>query len=160
MKLKMEKELTLVEELWGKKPKASLKNKILGLLDDLKLEQQIDWNSPPQLNPYSDAGLWQKAVELHQSPSYFDNIHTHLLFKDANRSLSLVWVKSFVPEEEHDYLQESFLILEGACVFYSNDVGIRYNTGDFVPVPNEKHRVEVTSAQPMKVVLQRLKVKA
>jgi mannose-6-phosphate isomerase-like protein (cupin superfamily) len=155
-----EKELVLAEKLFGKKPRKSLKNKVLQTLSNLQAEAEADLNNLPDLNRYSELSFWQNLVKDIAPPADFENIYSHIFKKTPQSVFCVVWVKNAIPQEEHHHLQEKFLILEGTCDFMLDNQSTPYGEGDFIEVPDAPHAVVVTSAKPLKFVIQRTKIAA
>jgi mannose-6-phosphate isomerase-like protein (cupin superfamily) len=155
-----EKELALAEKLFGKKPRKPLKNKVLQTLANLQAEAQADLNNVSELNRYSELNLWQNLVKDIAPPADFENVYSHIFKKTPQSVFCVVWVKNAIPKEEHHHLQERFLILEGTCDFISDNQSTQYGEGDFIEVPDAPHALVVTSAKPLKFVLQKTKIAA
>jgi Mannose-6-phosphate isomerase len=89
----------------------------------------------------------------------YDNIFLLPLYTDEKRELVIVWVKDFVPLEEHSDLDESFLILEGTVDCYIDDEVFHMIEGDFMRIPpGSKHKVVITSKIPAKAVQSRIAI--
>lgn len=155
-------------------PADSLKDRIKAKM--AKLNFQSKNRSPftvknlPLLS--SDANLldWEDALSKFETPAEFsdDGIHMIILESNETRDLMLGWSKEIIPEEVHDDLIESFIVLDGSCechIWRDDDPGfnkkVHMQTGDFLQLnPGESHDIITTSAVPVKAVLQRLKVRA
>lgn len=97
-------------------------------------------------------------IELKPTAAY-DNIFPTLLYGDEKRELVLVWVKDFVPLEEHPELDESFLVLQGTADCYIDEEVFHMVKGDFMRIPPEcEHKVMVTSKTPAKAIRCRIAI--
>jgi quercetin dioxygenase-like cupin family protein len=150
-------EEALLKTIFKQKPRNGLKNQILDILDNLALEENFDLNNPPLINQYSEMSAWQKATAEILPPAEFDNIHLHPLREDEKVHQFVAWAKINVPDELHNDMQESFLILEGSCRCQIGEQFFEYQAGDFFTIPLDTfHNLEVTSPQAVKVILQRV----
>jgi quercetin dioxygenase-like cupin family protein len=150
-------ETALLKSLFKQKPRNGLKNQILDILENLALEENFDLNNPPLINSYSELQTWQKATAEILPPDDYDNIHLHPLREDEKVHLFVAWAKMNVPDELHNDMQESFLLLEGSCRCQIGEQFFDYQAGDFFMIPLDTfHNLEVTSAQAVKVILQRV----
>lgn len=149
-------------------PPPTLKNKVLEKLNLLhkqsKERQQLDLHNLPLLQATSNWFDWKEVVKDIEPPDDFDDIYLHTLELNDTRELSIVWVREYVPEEIHENLLESFLILEGSCECEitapnGNTRMVRLGEGDFITMQTgETHNIKITSQIPAKAILQWLKV--
>ncbi len=167
-----ERALDLYAHAHAKDPSESLKERIKAKMAKLnhlsRNRTPFTLNNIPMLT--SDANLfdWEQAVAHIQPPVEYDNIHMEVLVSDETRDLLLGWSKEIIPEEVHDDLIESFIVLEGSCechIWRDDDRSfnkvVHMQTGDFLQLNiGESHDIITTSAVPVKAILQRLKVRA
>ncbi|QQS30312.1 MAG: cupin domain-containing protein [Sphingobacteriales bacterium] len=149
-------------------PPLPLKNKVLDKLRQLKQQTNarttLDINNLPLLSATSNWLDWKELVKDINPPDDFEDLYLHTLELNNTRELSVVWVREYVPEEVHEDLLESFLILEGGCECeITNSEGdtrtVRLSEGDFITMQiGETHNIRITSQQPTKAILQWLKV--
>jgi quercetin dioxygenase-like cupin family protein len=152
-------DLILAEKIFGKKPAAELKAKVMAHLFNLSMEEKSDKENLPLINKYSEANWWQKLVKDIAIPSDFENIYLHPLREESKIHQFVAWAKLGVPDENHPEMQESFLILEGACRCQIGSDFFEYQAGDFFEIPlHTDHNLTVISPQPVKVILQRVYV--
>ncbi len=146
---------------YARKPASELKHKILAhLKDSWAADNLVQSNELPLLTRNPDIEFWRKATAGIEHPK-FDNIHLHTLRKDDTVEISLVWLSGLVPDEHHDDLIESFLILEGVCSCLVGDEEVVLQAGDYLEMPlHMEHNVRAISQQPVKAVLQWLKIAA
>jgi len=143
------------------------------ILERLKQEQQSpsfmgnkEKNPFPLLGTYSKMEDWIPLIGDHPGPQEFDGIHMEPLYKDSRIELNLVWVKDMVPEEVHQDVMESFLLLEGSCSCTieqkdGNTRTVHMKPGDFLALElGERHDIRVTSPFPAKAILQWLSIAA
>ena len=140
--------------------------KILDRIEELKLETAS--LSQPALrasefigiSARSDLEKWQKLTACLAPPAHFGDIHSHELFDDGQRQLVVMWVKEEVPEEAHDDLNEKVFVLEGSCTCTVGGKEIDLSPGGFLEVPlYTDHSLRVTSEQPLKLIVTRVKLK-
>lgn len=111
------------------------------------------------ISKHTPAEKIEAVVKNLQPSADYDNIFPTVLYADDQRELVLVWVKKFVPLEEHPALDESFLILEGTADCYVDDEVFHMSSGDFMRIPPEsEHKVIVTSATPAKAIRCRIAI--
>jgi hypothetical protein len=155
-----EKEIELAIELFGTKPSKSVKTNLFSKLANFVVEDNFDVENPPFINKYSEIGVWQKGLAKIQPPQDYDNFYFTVLKETENRITCIVWTKNDIPEEAHIGWKESILLLEGSCDFKANGVVTHYEAGTYIDVPDTDHEVIVTSAIPLKFIVQRLKMVA
>ena len=151
-------------------PPASLRDKVLGKLADLKAQkknqQSYDLDNLPPLDGTSNWLEWEATVKGIEPPNDFENVHLHPLESNDQRELFVAWVKEYVEEEVHHDLLESFLILDGTCECHITDEAsntriVRMCQGDFITMQlGETHDIIVTSLKPAKAVLEWRKLAA
>jgi len=167
-----ERALDKYAHAYAKDPAGSVKDRIKAKM--AKLNQQSKNRVPftlkniPMLTPDANFFDWEQAVAHIQPPPDYDDIHMVVLVSDETRDLMLGWSKEIIPEEVHDDLIESFIVLEGSCechIWHEDDHSfnkiVHMQTGDFLQLNiGESHDIITTSAVPVKAILQRLKVRA
>ncbi|RZK81830.1 MAG: cupin domain-containing protein [Pedobacter sp.] len=90
-------------------------------------------------------------------PNEFDEVFAKILHHSQEAITAIAWIKHMAPQEVHDHEYEKFLILEGTCTIHIEDESHHLKPGDYLTIPLHKnHFVEVTSAVPCKVILQRI----
>lgn len=140
--------------------------KITTLNQQKKERQALDLQQLPLLEAASNWLDWQAAVAGITPPDDFSDLHLHELESNDQRDLFVIWAREIVEEEIHEDLLESFLILEGACECHITDTAgntriVHLRSGDFLTLPlGETHDLRITSLQPAKAILQRLKLTA
>jgi mannose-6-phosphate isomerase-like protein (cupin superfamily) len=164
--------LGLYANAYAKDPSAAVKDRIKAKM--AKLNHQSKNRAPftlknlPMLTPDANLFDWEQAVAHILPPMDYDNIHMVVLASDETRDLMLGWSKEIIPEEVHDDLIESFIVLEGSCechIWRDDDHSfnrvVHMQTGDFLQLNiGESHDIITTSSVPVKAILQRLKVRA
>ncbi|NOT36602.1 MAG: hypothetical protein HOP11_04435 [Saprospiraceae bacterium] len=161
--------LLLFAEAQSVAPPSELRDEILNKLKSLNNQKKnsirLHLNQLPMLDANSSWYDWQEAVAEIEPPEYED-IHLHTLEETEERTLFVVWVKEYIPEEVHHDLIESFLLLEGSCECHITDEAgklrvVRLGQGDFIEMQfGETHDIFITSAQPAKAILQWKKLAA
>lgn len=143
-----------------KSAKRIIKNNIL---DKLKLEKAKLIGKDQMLEEFigisrhSNVNKWEHLIKDIKPPVGFDDIYAKPLFLSENRELLLIWARELVPEEIHDDMEESFLLLEGTVDCYVNDEVFSMVKGDFMQIPlNAHHKVVVTSKTTAKAIRSRV----
>ncbi|MBX7241177.1 MAG: cupin domain-containing protein [Bacteroidia bacterium] len=143
------------------KPKSNVKEKLFSVLDNLEQEKNIDLQSPPQISRYSDPKLWATALKEVHAPDEYEGLYLHPLTEEGNTIMLVAFLKEVLPEESHDDMYESFMILEGTCTCYVGDDVIHLAPGDYLEIPlHVPHNIVVTSKTPVKAILQRIMIAA
>lgn len=145
---------------FSKKPSERSKSIIRNhILDNLKLEKTkligTDQMLPEfiGISRHSKIEHWDALLNGIEPPAEFDNIFVKPLFDSPKRKLTLVWAKDLVPDEVHDDMNESFLLLEGTVDCYINDEVFSMVRGDFMDIPlHSVHKVVVTSSTTGKAI--------
>lgn len=104
----------------------------------------------------SDYTAWLNRPDM-ILPDDFQDVFAKILSYTAEAITAIVWIREMAPQEVHDREYERFLILEGSCDIHVEDQVFHLVPGDYFQIPLHKnHHVEVTSAYPCKVILQRV----
>lgn len=135
---------------------ASLKDQIWDILendiDDINIE------NPPLLGHNHDFAKWKEATKDIDIPEVEDNVYMHTLRSDEKVEIFLVRLREYIPDEHHEDLHESFLILEGSCECIVEGKSVKMKEGDYIEMPLwAVHNITVTSDTPVIAVLQWLK---
>lgn len=151
-------------------PSSKIKSSILGKLSELNRKRReqgpIDILNPPLLTADSNLQDWLLATKNMQPPANFKDIHLEPIKSDHNVEMFVAWVSKMVPEEVHDDILESFMLLEGTCTCHITDPNgntrlVHMRAGDHITMHlGETHDVIITSEKPAKAVLQWLKIAA
>ncbi len=139
----------------------SLKTNLLDRISGLEAAVPvIDLANPPRLEASLNRTAWARAAAHITQPEDLENVHLHPI-KDADGvQMFVAFVRSEVEEEVHHDLLESFLILEGSCECLVVDVQgrertVRLEAGDDISFRiGETHTIFITSARPVKAILQ------
>lgn len=151
---------------FSRKPSTTLKKNIHGyVLENIKLEKaKLTYSSQmlPEfigISPYSKVEHWDSLLKEIEPDTEFDNIFAKEIFLSEKEELTLVWAKDSVPEEIHDDMKESFLILEGSVDCYVEGEIFSMRRGDYMEIPlNANHKVVVTSSIPGKAIRSRVRL--
>jgi len=118
---------------------------------ELMLPEFID------ISRHSNVDLWGVVLEGVQAPSDFEHIFSKPLYVAENKELILVWARELVPDEWHDDMHESFLLLEGTVDCYVDGTVYTMERGDYMDIPlHAIHKVIVTSETPGKAIRSRV----
>jgi mannose-6-phosphate isomerase-like protein (cupin superfamily) len=140
-------------------PNNPLKDKILGLVDNLAKEANFDQQNLPVVNHFSDRGKWMEFARPLIPAGLKNETFMFPLRDEAGVEQYAVWTDLDIPDEDHDDLIESFFVLEGICDCYVGDKMYRLGPGDFLEIPlYTSHNVQLINSVPVIAILQRLKV--
>ncbi|GAB3333155.1 hypothetical protein GCM10027299_40350 [Larkinella ripae] len=136
-----------------------LKERILTTLKQLAEPQAFDLNNLPLINAYADSEQWLRTVAAIEPTGDFRNLYVHSLRNTDGVAQFILWVKQEVRPEHHHDERESFLILEGTCECRIGGEIIRLSAGDYIDIPLDvEHTVRVLSPEPVKALVQRVKI--
>jgi mannose-6-phosphate isomerase-like protein (cupin superfamily) len=154
----------------AKQPSAGVKSRILDKLKKMNFQavhrQPFTLDNLPLLKPNSNWLDWEAAVRDIPPPDVYENIHLHPLESNEKRDLFIAWVQEFIPEEVHHDVLESFILLDGTCDCWiwgaehpTQKRKVRMQAGDFLEMKiGEIHDIQITSPQPVRAILQWLKM--
>jgi mannose-6-phosphate isomerase-like protein (cupin superfamily) len=126
----------------------------------------IDLKNPPFIDENSNLQDWLIATQDFKMPDTFENIHLEPILSNNKADMFIAWVSKMVPEEIHDNILESFLLLEGSCSCHIKDKEgntriVKMQAGDFITMNiGESHDIIITSEKPAKAILQWIKLAA
>lgn len=142
-------------------PSPNIKANLFSVFDNLAQEKNIDLQVPPQISKYADPNLWKVALMEIQAPEEYDGLHLHSLREEGNVIMLVAFLKDVLPNESHDDMRESFMILEGTCTCYVGEDTFYLEPGDYLEIPlYVEHNIVVTSETPVKAILQRIMLAA
>ncbi|MDW3649595.1 MAG: cupin domain-containing protein [Bacteroidia bacterium] len=134
-----------------KRPQSSMRKRIM---DKVFTEGEF---SSPQASTRKSLEHWSQQISEFKQPEKLENLHTIMLEKTESRRSMLVWIKEKLEEEVHDKYLESFLVLSGSCNCYFHGKLVRsMQAGESMEIPlHTPHWIEVTSAEPLQLIVQR-----
>lgn len=143
----------------------SLRQRILGALDQTEFHSGMDLRSLPPIDRNSDAGEWNNLVKGIEPDKDFGGLKVRFLKEDADFELCLAWLSHELTETEHhaDEFAESFLILEGSCECNIGGQVFQLKAGDYLDIPYDTpHTIRSTSEGLgyVKALIQRKKIAA
>lgn len=142
----------------------SLKEKIIGSLDQRKLNSGMDLSNLPLIDRNSDAGDWNEFLKGIEPDKDFGALKVRFLKEDTDFELCLAWLSDELSETEHhaDEFAESFLILEGSCECNIGGQVFHLKAGDYLDIPYDTpHTIRSTSTiGHVKALIQRKKIAA
>jgi mannose-6-phosphate isomerase-like protein (cupin superfamily) len=139
-------------------PKPGTKEKILSILGNLDKEENASLRNLPLINRFSRSEKWMEIIAPLLPPSLEEEVYVKVLRNTAGVFQSVLWLKSFYPDEVHDVVQESALVLQGECICTIGNQEIKLKAGDFIEIPiNVNHNITVTQG-PVLAIIQRVKV--
>ena len=129
-------------------PKPLLKERIWATLENINLEKQMDLNKLPLLNKYFNPEAWAEAVKPLLPNTIGKETFMHVLTQTESVMQVLVMSGIDIPDEVHDDVIESFIILEGECECYiGNNKVVKLRAGEFIEIPmHEHHDVKIVSS--------------
>ncbi len=139
---------TLIATICPVNPPATLKSKIWQAISEIP--------SFPLLSNQHNKAWWDDKVKQHTTEPVYKGLYLTPIFQDTKQGLYLLWLNQTLHEEAHTDISESFLILEGACTFITEDKRTAYQAGDYVCVPDSKHTIEIAEGTSMKAIIERL----
>jgi mannose-6-phosphate isomerase-like protein (cupin superfamily) len=90
-------------------------------------------------------------------PADFKDMHARIIGQDEKAFTAILWMEGATPYEVHKAEFENFLILEGSCTIQMKDQEYPLVAGDYFQIPlHAGHVIQITSAMPCKVILQRV----
>lgn len=141
------------------KPAERIEQLVLDAYSNLKVENNIAANNLPIINKHSDAQNWLDWLnQTNQLPEQTDQIYMKVLREVPGIRQLLVISGNDIPEEHHDDVYESFLILSGTCECTVAGQVRFMQPGDFMEIPlHTPHQVKITSPK-VTAILQYLTV--
>ncbi|QMU29143.1 cupin domain-containing protein [Adhaeribacter radiodurans] len=143
-------------------PRPLMKSLFVATVDYMqRLEKGETVTHPPLLNNNShvqDYAAWLNREDM-VLPANSDSVYIKLIGYTPAITTAIVWLQDNTDNEVHDKEYERFLIVEGTCTITAGEDSYTFGPGDYYEVPlYTSHVIQVTSAQPCKVVLQRVAV--
>ncbi len=173
---RLRKELEAVQKTLGNyannykmTPQPQLKNTILFAIDEFdfvespskKSNEIIDLANPPLIHQNSNHKEWLRAVKGLEPVATMEGLPIYPIRMDDKVQMALVWVDKGVLAEQHEMESESFLILEGTCTCQVGKAEHHLKAGSFLGIPTyTNHSLEVTSANRVKLIVQRIQLVA
>lgn len=138
--------------------------KVLHILRQLRLEQDMTLYCLPLLTPYSDHRLWLQALDTLQPTNRLSSFDFYVLQETPNLLQTLIWMKTAIEEDGHppEDFQESFLVLEGECECNVGGEIIHLTAGGYLAIPaNTLHVIQnLHPDRPVLGVMQRYRAAA
>ena len=126
--------------VYSKAPSYTTKGKIMGTLENLLLEKQMDLNKLPIINKFSDHKAWMTAIAPLLPKALAGEPFMHVLTTTDSITQVLVMSATDIPDEVHEDVRESFIILEGECECYiGTDTVVRLKAGGYLEIPMHAH---------------------
>ena len=127
-------------------PPKSLKKEIWQVIENLESEKNFTTDKTPIINQYSDYKKWLKAVSPLLPGEIEGNVFARVIRNDGKVTQTLIKSKVDYPDEVHEDVYESFIVLEGECECYIGEDIIKLGPGGFINIPlHEHHDVKVLS---------------
>jgi mannose-6-phosphate isomerase-like protein (cupin superfamily) len=139
-------------------PSACLKNNLFDTIDSLAKEYTLSLENLPLLSKHSDHKSWLKFVRPMLPPSLEEEVLIKILRNDKEALQCVIWLKNEYPDEVHDNLKESFIVLEGECECHIGGKIIKLGPGGYLDIPLYEHHDVIVTKGPVLAVVQRLNV--
>jgi mannose-6-phosphate isomerase-like protein (cupin superfamily) len=134
-------------------PSAGMKNKIITLIDNLSAEENFTLQNTPVINQYSDYRNWMKVVSPLLPEKLTEDVFAQVIRQDEKITQTLIKTKVDYPDEVHEEVYESFIVLEGECECYIGNKVVRLGPGGFISIPLHQHH-DVKVLTPYVVAIQ------
>ncbi|MBS1685817.1 MAG: cupin domain-containing protein [Bacteroidetes bacterium] len=128
-------------------PKYTLQNKTWALVENVIKEKKMDPADLPLLNKHSDTNTWA-ALAGQYLPKKLDKSRPYMRLLTGTDRVTQVLIATSegFPDEEHDDLLESFIILEGECECRIGSDTVRVKAGGYLEIPlHTSHDVRIIS---------------
>lgn len=113
---------------------------------------------PPHLHAgatITDYAAWLDREDMHYTGN--EPIYAKIIGYTPQAISAIVWLKEKATAETHHDQYERFLIVEGSCDITVGERIYQLQPGDYFEIPlHQDHHVQVTSAIPCKIILQRV----
>lgn len=127
--------------------KQSLQDRTWALIENVNRERQMDPNNLPLLNKHTDTTAWA-TIATQFLPKKLDKTRPYMkvLTNTGKVTQVLIATSEDIPDEEHDDMLESFIILEGECECRIGDSTVRVKAGGYLEIPlHTSHGVKIVS---------------
>ncbi len=143
---------------YERQPNTNTKQKILGLLSNLQIEEDGRPDSFPLINKFSNHENWLKKLYPLLPASTKEEIYVKVIKDEPGIFQAVLWLKSIFPDEVHTKVKESALVLKGQCTCFIGTQAVNLQPGSYLEIPfNTHHNIQVTQG-PVLAIIQRLKV--
>lgn len=133
-----------------------MRERIWQSLAGIGIDGSVSTAELPVLTKYSDKDSWLKMVKALLPTTLDQDLLVHVLRDDEEVFQSVLWTRVDYPDEVHDDLRESFMILEGECECYVEGEIIRIGAGGYFDVPMHAHHyVKILTKEVLAVVQRR-----
>ncbi len=147
-------------KLHAKEPDPTIRPFLMASIDYM---ERLKNGEPPSFPPIlqqsskiADYSEWLNREDM-QSKEPLEGIQVNIIASTPAATTAIVWLQHGAPPETHSSELEQFLIVEGTCdIVIEKDVH-QMKAGDVLIIPlHLSHYVRVTSAEPCKIILQRV----
>ena len=137
-------------------PAESLQEKIWKTISCMRIGELNYQEQLPVLTRFSEKEIWLALVRPMLPATLEQDLFVKVIRDDEEMMQTVLWTKVNYPDEVHDDLHESFMILEGECECYVDDKVIRLSAGDYFDVPlHAHHDVKILSKEVLAIVQRR-----
>lgn len=141
----------------SKYPSPGLKNNLFDTIDTLAKEYSLSLENLPLLGKHSNHESWLKLVKSILPKTLEEEVFIKILRNDHEALQCIIWLKNEYPDEVHDNLKESFIVLEGECECHIGGKIIKLGPGGYIDIPLYEHHDVVVTKGPVLAIVQRLK---
>lgn len=160
----IEREVRKVQLQFSSRPLAeappvceTTKSELFSKIRNLEFQQRLEGYNHELIDSDSCHEHWKAKVSRFEFPTQKEPIHLIPIREEEKVKQYLAWVGSEVPEEVHDNMVESFLVLNGTCECRLENEKLELRAGDFLEIPiHTTHQVKVTSHEGIFAILQRI----
>ncbi|MBI2731667.1 MAG: hypothetical protein HYX40_13130 [Sphingobacteriales bacterium] len=139
-------------------PPDALKKEIWQVIENLDHEKNFTADNTPIINQYSDYKNWLKAIHPLLPAEMKEDVFAQVIRNDGKITQTLIKTKANYPDEVHEDVYESFIVLEGECECYIGDDVIKLGPGGYLNIPLYKHHDVKVLTPYVTAVIQRIAV--
>jgi len=127
-------------------PAPGLKNRIMGTIENLNRQEDLQLNNLPVIDKYSDHKRWLTFVKP-MLPEQLETDEVSITLQKTDKIWQrVIKARADYPDEVHHDVYESLLILEGECVCKVGNKHYKFSAGDYLAVPmHVVHDLKITS---------------
>jgi mannose-6-phosphate isomerase-like protein (cupin superfamily) len=127
-------------------PKQELKEETWQLISNLEREKNFSTDDTPIINKFSDYKKWMEVMRPLLPAAMEEEVFAKVIREDGKVTQTLIKTKIDYPDEVHEEVYESFIVLEGECECYIGDRVVKLGPGGFIDIPlHEHHDVKLLS---------------
>lgn len=134
-------------------PGDELQDKIWATLENVNKEAQMDADSLPLINEFTNYKNWLCFVQDKLPKEHTEEQFMQVLQHNDHVTQILLSSKTDIPTETHEHVLESFVILEGRCECYVGNRTFQLGPGGFTEIPlHVPHSVKMLTPRVVAIV--------